>query len=86
MQEDPRLTPHGPTVGVVTLAVRLKVAGVLVLALGGLLMSATVVLGVIPATPPAQIASALADLETALVLVKVAIVVAALVTFFRSGN
>jgi hypothetical protein len=70
----------------VTLALRLKVGGMLVLALAGLLVSAMGVISVIPVTPPALMAPAVAVFETAIVTVKVIAVAAALVAFLRSRD
>jgi hypothetical protein len=70
----------------VTLALRLKVGGMLVLALAGLLVSAMGVISVIPVTPPALMVPAVAVFETAIVPVKVIAVAAALVAFLRSRD
>ena len=67
-----------------TVALRVKAGGVLALALAGLLMGAAAAMGVIPATPPAIAAPALAAAVAVLTAVKVAAVGGALLTYVRS--
>ena len=67
-----------------TVALRVKAGGVLVLALAGLLMGAAAAVGMIPATPPSVLAPALAVAVAALTAVKVAAAGAALLAYVRS--
>lgn len=67
-----------------TVALRVKAGGVLLLALAGLSTGAAAALGLIPATPPALVAPALAVAMIALTAVKVAAVGGALLTYARS--
>jgi hypothetical protein len=68
----------------VTVALRVKTGGVLLLALAGLLMGAAAMVGVIPVTPPALLAPALALGVAGLTVVKVAAVGGAFVAYARS--
>jgi len=67
-----------------TVALRVKAGGVLVLALFGLLLGAAAAIGMIPAAPPAVFAPALAVAVAALTAVKVAAVGGALLTYVKS--
>jgi hypothetical protein len=66
-----------------TVALRLKAGGVLLLALTGLSMGAAAALGTIPLTPPAVLAPALALMLVALTAVKVAALGGAVVAYAR---
>jgi hypothetical protein len=67
-----------------TSVLRVKVGGVLLLALAGLSMGAAAAVGMIPVTPPAVLAPALAAAVVALTVVKVAAVGGAVLSVARS--
>jgi hypothetical protein len=67
-----------------TFALRVKAGGVLLLALAGLSMGAAAAVGVIPVTPPAVLAPALALVLVALTVFKVTAVGGAVVAYARS--
>jgi hypothetical protein len=67
-----------------TFVLRVKVGGVLLLALAGLSMGAAAAVGMVPATPPAALAPALAAMVVALTVVKVAAVGGAVLSVARS--
>jgi hypothetical protein len=67
-----------------TFVLRVKVGGVLLLALAGLSMAAAAAVGMIPITPPAVLAPALAAAVVALTAVKVAAVGGAVLSVARS--
>ena len=73
-----------PIVRGMTVALRVKAGGVLVLALVGLLFGAAAAIGMIPATSPSLVAPALAVAVAVLTAVKVAAVGGALLTYARS--
>jgi CHASE2 domain-containing sensor protein len=66
-----------------TLALRVKAGGLLLLALAGLSMGAAAAAGVIPVTPPAVLAPALAVAVVALAAVKVAAVGGGILAYAR---
>jgi hypothetical protein len=67
-----------------TFVLRVKVGGVLLLALAGLSLGAAAAVGMIPVTPPAVLAPALAAAVVALTVVKVAAVGGAVLSVARS--
>jgi hypothetical protein len=69
-----------------TVALRVKAGGVLVLALAGLLMGAAAAIGMIPATPPSVLAPALAVAVAALTAVKAAAVAGAVLAYIRARS
>jgi hypothetical protein len=67
-----------------TVALRVKAGGVLVLALAGLLMGVAAAIGMIPATPSSVLAPALAVAVAALTAVKVAAVTGAVFAYLKT--
>ena len=78
------VTPAKPNLKSMTFALRVKAGGVLLLALAGLSMGAAAAAGVIPVTPPAVLAPALAVAVASLTVVKLAAVGAAVLAYARS--
>jgi hypothetical protein len=73
-QDAAALTPAGAIFEDMTVALRLKVGGLLVLALAGLSMGAAAGVGLLPTAPPVLLDPALAAAAVALTVVKLAAV------------
>jgi len=69
-----------------TIALRLKVGGLLVLTLAGLSMGAAAGVGLLPTAPPALLAPALAAAVLALTVVKVAAVGGGVLAYARKRD
>jgi hypothetical protein len=67
-----------------TVALRVKAGGVLLLVLGALSMGAAAAIGVVPVTPPTVLAPALAVAVAALTAVKVAAVAGAVLAYVKA--